>query len=353
MKDWLIYGANGYSGRLIARLAVERGHKPILAGRSAQKVEDLARDLGLPSRAFSLDDPAATREGLAGVAAVVHAAGPFSQTARPMVEACLDRRAHYLDITGEVEVFEAIADLDGQAREGGVVLLPGAGFDVVPSDCLAAMLAARVPEPRYLDLAIRMSGGPSAGTARTMVEGLGKGGLIRRDGRLERVLLAADTITADFPSGRQCAVGIPWGDLSTSFRSTGIPNIRTFMGLSAGVVPMFRLLGRLGPLLQAIPGALRLLDSAVSSIVRGPTYDIVSRSSSELWAEVRNDAGQAASAGLRTPNGYALTAATAVESVLRILAGGVQPGFQTPSRAFGPRYALEFPGVELADRLPT
>src|SRR5437762_9987666 len=149
---WLLYGANGYAGELAARRAVEGGERPVLAGRRAEEVGRLAGALGLEHRVFGLDDGAAVEKGLSGMAAVLHCAGPFSRTAMPMAEGCLRARAHYLDITGEIEVFEALAARGEEARQTGVSLLPGVGFDVVPSDCLAAHLHRRLPTATHLAL---------------------------------------------------------------------------------------------------------------------------------------------------------------------------------------------------------
>src|ERR1700722_9350476 len=102
MAGYLIYGANGYTGGLIARSAVARGHRPIVAGRNAAAVTALAGELGVEGRCFSLDDPAALDAGLEGMTIVLHCAGPFAHTARPMAEACLRRGVHYLDVTGEI-----------------------------------------------------------------------------------------------------------------------------------------------------------------------------------------------------------------------------------------------------------
>src|SRR6516164_10180234 len=155
MSSLLLYGANGYTGRLIAREAVVRGLHPVLAGRNAAAVSELARQLGLEHRVFALDDAAATRAGLAGMTAVLHCAGPFARTAGPMADACLEAGVHYLDITGEISVFEMLAARDTEAMAAGIMLLPGAGFDVVPSDCLAAHLHRRLPTAKRLTLAFQ------------------------------------------------------------------------------------------------------------------------------------------------------------------------------------------------------
>src|SRR5206468_1467866 len=123
-RPWLLYGATGYTGKKIAQQAVRQGLRPILAGRG-DGVRRVAAELGLPARVFGLDDAAAVRTGLDGVHAVLHCAGPFSATAAPMIEACLATGAHYLDITGEIAVFEFAASRDADALKRGVVLCPG------------------------------------------------------------------------------------------------------------------------------------------------------------------------------------------------------------------------------------
>lgn len=155
----LIYGANGYTGTLVAQRAVERGLRPVLAGRNADAVGAVARRLDLPHIAINLDDVAGLEAALHGRVAVIHCAGPFSKTSRPMANACLRTGVHYIDITGEIAVFEELHARDGEARAAGVMLLPGAGFDVVPSDCLAVHLKRRLPEATHLALAFRGLGG--------------------------------------------------------------------------------------------------------------------------------------------------------------------------------------------------
>src|SRR5687767_1916180 len=156
----------------------------MLAGRNADAVRTQAEALDLQWRAAALDDPAELDAALAGATVVLHCAGPFAHTWRTMSDACLRARAHYLDITGEVAVFEGLAARDVEARSAGIMLLPGTGFDVVPSDCLAAHLARRLPGAVSLSLAFRAIGGASRGTLSTMVEGLGGTGAIRKNGKI-------------------------------------------------------------------------------------------------------------------------------------------------------------------------
>src|SRR5688572_29198476 len=163
MGDWLIYGANGYTGKLIVAEAVKRGLKPVLAGRNTAAVRELAERYGLPARSFDLSNATTAASALSGVPLVLNCAGPFSQTAAPMLEACLASGAHYLDITGEIDVFAHCHAQDARARAAGIVVLPGAGFDVVPTDCLAAMLQRDLPTATSLVLAFEAGGGPSPG----------------------------------------------------------------------------------------------------------------------------------------------------------------------------------------------
>ncbi len=344
----LIYGANGYSGELMARRAVQRGLHPVLAGRTAGPVQRLAAELGLPHRVFSLDDPAAIDAGLEGVAALLHAAGPFSRTSRPMADGCLRRRVHYLDITGEGAVFAALARRDGEARAAGVTLLPGVGFDVIPSDGLAAHLARRLPGAARLTLAFKGIGQPSRGTALTALEGLHLGGMIRRGGKLVRVPAAWRTRDFDFGRGPLTCMTIPWGDVWTAWHSTGIPDIEVYMAASPGMRAFARASRSLGPLLGSRP-VQRALQALVRSRLTGPDAAARARGRSLLHGEVEHADGRRASARITTPEAYAFTALAAVECAERVLAGRAPSGFQTPSLAFGPDLALSIAGVERVD----
>ncbi|HAJ36171.1 MAG TPA: hypothetical protein DCL15_10800 [Chloroflexi bacterium] len=348
--QFLIYGANGYTGELTARVAVEQGLRPILAGRNAAQVAALADRLGLPYRVAALDNAAALDALLHAVAVVLHCAGPFIYTAQPMVDACLRNRVHYLDITGEIAVFEALAARSDEAKRMGVMLLPGAGFDVVPSDCLAAHLARRLPSATRLTLGIRALGKLSRGTALTGVEALlrGEGGLVRKAGKLTPVPIAWKTRTIDFGKGPRPAVLMPWGDVATAYHSTGIPDVEVYMSFPPATVRAMQASRYVGWLAR-LPGVADLLRGRVRSGAPGPTDAERAQGLSLLWGRAEDDAGHAAEARLRTPEGYTLTALTSLLIVRKVLAGQVKPGYQTPSRAYGPDLILEIPGVERTD----
>jgi short subunit dehydrogenase-like uncharacterized protein len=342
--DWLIYGANGYTGRLIARQAVERGLRPVLAGRNRNEVEVLAARLDCPARSFALDDASSVAKHLSKIRLVLNCAGPFSQTARTMIAACLEAKAHYLDITGEIDVIEHAFGRDQAARAAGVSLIPAVGFDVVPTDCLAAMLAAQLPDASHLTLAFTSPADASPGTTKTAMEGAIHGTRARIDGRIEKVLPAFKKRTIPFPDGPREAVLIGWGDVASAYRTTGIPNIETYIALDESGMRDLGRLGKLSPLLRI--GAVRkLVNWLVAARIKGPSPEALADERGSIWGEVRNAAGETRTANLETPNGYRLTALTAVAAVERMLAGDIATGFQTPARAFGARFILGIPGV--------
>ena len=339
---WLLYGANGYTGTLVARLAVARGERPVLAGRSAGKIAPLASELGLEQRVFGLDNPDAIRAALDGVTAVAHCAGPFAATAGPMARACLNAGVNYLDVTGEIDVFEELHGLNERAKAAGCVLLPGAGFDVVPTDCLAALLAAALPGASRLDLAFAVGGGPSPGTARTTVQGMLAGGRARIGGVIKPVPLGWRTITAPFPRGPRTVASVPWGDVSTAWYSTGIGDITTYTVVPLAALRAEQVLG-LRRLLRFGP-ALRLAEAAAARLATGPGDQRRAGTGAQAWG--RTSAGErTAEATLTMPNPYDLTADSVLRAVTRL--GSVTPGVHTPATAFGPRFVTELDGVKL------
>lgn len=344
--QWMIYGANGYTGLLAAREAKRRGLTPIVAGRSAESVERIATELGLESRVFGLDQAATIVENISDCRLVLHCAGPFSITSQPMVEACLSAGVHYLDITGEISVFANAHRLSDQGRHADVVLIPGVGFDVVPSDCLAASLVNELPAATELVLAFEAGGGPSPGTAKTSVEGLARGGAIRKDGKMTRVPLAYKSRQIPFAHGQRMAVTIPWGDVYTAFISTGIGNIEVYMAVSPARVKSLRRMRWLQPLLGT-GFVQRFLKQRIAKSVTGPSDDRRENTDSQLWGEVRSADGRRVSATMTTPNGYDLTVSAGLGIVEYLLHHDVEGGYYTPSLLMGADYAASLPGVVL------
>lgn len=346
--DWMIYGASGYTGRLIVEQALDEGPRPILAGRSAARIEALAKETGCPFRVFTLDRVEAAALNLEGVAAVLNCAGPFAETAEPMIEACLQSGTHYLDITGEYGVIEHAARQHQRAVDAGIVIMPAVGFDVVPSDCLAAQLAVALPTACELELAFAAFGGMSSvspGTATTALAHLGQGGLARIDSKIQRVPVAWQTAKIPFPSGERDAVTIPWGDIASAYYTTGIPNIRVSMALPAEQIRGMRRWRWLLPLARLWP--IQWLGRRwIKRTVRGPSPSDRAQGHAEFWGRVTDSQGRTAEATLTTPEGYTLTAATALAIVQRVAAEGVPPGFSTPAKAFGGAFIEQIAGVK-------
>ena len=348
MPRLLIYGSYGYTGRLIVQLASSYGLAPLLAGRDHQRLAAQAAQHGFEYRAFGLNDPAAMDAALLQDDVVLHCAGPFTHTSAAMLEACLRNRAHYLDITGEIEVIEAVAARDAEATAARIMMMPGTGFDVVPSDCLALHLKQKLPTATHLLLGIRGTGPLSHGTATTMVEHRARGGLIRRDGRLTRVPTAWRVRKIDYGDGRmRTAMTIPWGDVATAYHTTGIANIEVYAAVPRAVVFAAKASRYAGRLL-ATSLVKKLLKRRIDARPAGPDADELQHGASFVWGCVYDDAGNSAEARVTAPNGYLLTAHTALLIGKRVLGGDISHGFQTPARQYGSNFILQVPGTTLA-----
>jgi short subunit dehydrogenase-like uncharacterized protein len=344
MPDWMIYGANGYTGRLVAEEAVRRGMRPVLAGRSAESVARLGEQLGLLTRIFSLDKPEDVTEGLAGMQTVLHCAGPFSATASPMLDACIRTKTHYMDITGELSVFEALFKRAAEVREAGILAVSGVGFDVVPTDCLAAILAGELPDATHLRLALSGVSAISAGTAKTTVENLAHGGYIRENGRLKAVPAAYKVEWIPFEQQPAQAVTVALADLVTGYESTRIPNIEVFLRMGPIEIGFLQGLRWFSPLL-ANREVQSFLKELIGWTVKGPSEQQRREGRMVVWGEVANASGRKVTMRLHTPEAYAFTVDASLASVLRTLEGPVEPGAKTPSQAFGKEFVLSLPGI--------
>jgi short subunit dehydrogenase-like uncharacterized protein len=346
MKKILIYGSYGYTGQLIVEHAAREGLRPILGGRDEAQLRAQAGQYNLEYRTFSLEETSKLDSTLREVDAVLHCAGPFVHTYRQMAEACLRTKCHYVDISGEIAGFEALAAMDAPAKEAGIMLLPGGGFDVVPSDCLAAHLKQRLPSASHLRLFIHGIGaGASRGTAKSAVENMHRQGIIRRDGKLVQVPPAWSVREQDFGRGPKKVVTIGWGDVSTAYYSTGIPNIETYFAFPASYINVLKSMRVIGPLLYNRP-AKNLLKFLINTFTQpGPDAGARKKGFSILIGEVSDSTGAEAVSKLISPEGYTCTALTTVEIMKRILGGETKSGFQTPSLAYSADFILQFEGV--------
>jgi short subunit dehydrogenase-like uncharacterized protein len=321
----LIYGATGYTGKLVAMQARDTQLSFEIAGRNATQVAALADQLGVPFRVFALDDPAAIRAGLAGVTVVLNCAGPFASTASPLMEACIACGVHYLDITAEYKVYALAESWSERAAAAGVMLLPGVGWDVVPSDCLALYVAAKVDRPQRLRIALQVANSMSRGSATSVGEILGVGLLVRADGA---IVATSDAAPArfDFGAGPVDCVPLSFGDLVTAWKSTGIPNIAMFVNIKENVLP-----------------------EGIVAMPDGPSLEERVANRASAVAEVTGIDGTVVRARIGTVNGYSYTPLAAVEALRLLMAGQFKPGFQTPATVFGAGFAVSIADTRIID----
>jgi short subunit dehydrogenase-like uncharacterized protein len=343
MQQWMIYGANGYTGQLLARAAAQRGLRPILAGRNRQTISALANELNLPFRCFDLNRPQQICEGLQDIQVVLHCAGPFSATSGPMIDACLAAGCHYLDITGEIDVFVAAQQRQADAEQAGIVLCPGVGFDVIPTDCIAARLKLALHDADRLALGFDTHSSLSPGTARTSVEGLKYGGRVRKDDRIQTVPLAYQSREIDFGNGTKHAVTIPWGDIATAWFTTGIDDIEVFIPMAPSAAARLRRLDWFRALLGLAP-VQALLKYLVGRRIQGPDHQQREAARCYVWGEAQNRAGKKVVARIETANAYDVTVEGALYAVGFLLENQPAPGYYTPSRLLGPECIENLPG---------
>lgn len=341
-SEWLIYGANGYSAQLAVEKAVSQGLKPILAGRNQNAIETLAKQFSLPSRIFDLSNIDLVAEQLADVAIVSHCAGPFSATAESMMRACIKAGTHYTDITGEGSVFEIGQKLHEQAKQAGVVLMGGVGFDVIPTDCLANLLHQHVPDANELTLGFDGNMSVSSGTSKTIVENIHKGMAVRHNNEIKRVGRGFEMRTIDFGLGPTLASVVPWGDIYTAWWQTRIPNISVYMPFKGSKLQIYFF--PLIKLIMSIPLVQKRAKEKAGNTV-GPSAEKRAGNRMSVWGEIRNASGKTVTARIEVPDGYTVTmdGILMTERYLREYHG--EGGCYTPSQLMGHELAEQLPGA--------
>jgi short subunit dehydrogenase-like uncharacterized protein len=351
MKNWLIYGATGYTGVLIAKEAVSRGHKPILSGRSIEKLKPLAESLGLNYKVVNLDKPHELEFGLRDVDLVLHCAGPFVNTSDIMIQACLRMGINYLDITGEIPVLEKTFSYHSKAIESKIALISGVGFDVVPTDCMAKYVSDLMPSASQLEIAFVAISTPSQGTAKSMVEMLPKGGMIRKSGKLEFYPLGKGSKKVIFSDGvERTILPIPWGDLASAFISTKIPNITTYSHYPESVITALPFLESSVRYLTDFEIVRNTLRKLIEFTVEGPNEEMRKSGKSLVYVKASDESGNSKEAWLETLEGYLFTAKSSLLSVEAVL--NTRPmGALTPSLAFGKDFIMQVPGTRRFDTI--
>lgn len=320
----MIYGATGYTGRMAAEHAKALGLDVVIAGRNGEGLVPLAAQLDVPCRVFAADTQAA--DSLDGIGVLLNFAGPFAQTADALMLACIKTGVDYLDITAEINVYRLAEQLGAQAAQAGVMLLPGVGWDVVPTDCLAMHVSHRVQNAQSLRVALQVAGSMSRGSAMSVSEIIGAGLLARVDGQL---IPTPDAQPQDFDFGEgrvQCAP-LSFGDLVTAWHSTGIPDIAMFVHITGEAFP----------------------EGDLSQLPDGPSAQQREAHRARAVAEVIGADGSVARSVIETVNGYTYTPLSAVEAARRVLNGERRPGFETPGRMFGAGFAETIAGTTITD----
>ncbi len=351
-NQFLLYGANGYTGKLIAKLSSTYNIQPILAGRTEASIKPLADELQLPYRIIDLDNAEQLQKALAKVTLVLHAAGPYVYTAKQMIEACLQTGVHYIDINGDISVFEMIKKYDAAAKEKNIMLMPGVGFDVVPTDCIALQLKNKMPDATHLKLAFAsVGGGLSHGTAITMAGKIGEGGAARVNGIIVRKPLGEKGMWVNFSteSGggekRLFVMTIPWGDISTAYTTTGIPNIEAYTGMAPKVFRILKFQWAFNWLLRT-DFVRNIIKKKIKAKPAGPSDEQRQKSSSMVWGEVSNKAGKTVTACISCFDGYTLTAHSSLLISKKILEGNYKSGYHTPAGCYGENLIMEIPNTK-------
>lgn len=334
----LIYGANGYSAKLIIEELISRGIKPILSGRNESALKELSYKYDCEYRAVDLNDSNKLDTVLTGIHTVLNCAGPFKYTAKELMEACLRCKCNYLDITGEIPSMYLAFYLNQKTKETGVVFLPSAGFDIIPTDCLAKRLSEQMPDATHLKLGFSNKGGEiSRGTWLTTLEFLGGTGRISRDGKLIESNIGEFTIDVKIKDFSFCGISIPWGDVYSSYISTKIPNAEVYIALPRLLVKSKSLLLFFLKILK-----VHLIKNIVAIFMKktltGPSKSKRDSTKTYVWGRVENSNGKMIEEVYQFMEGYNLTAKGAAECVERVLKNTLKPGTYTPSLAFGSEF---------------
>lgn len=347
--DLIVYGAYGYTGKLITQVCKEKGLRALLSGRSESQLSQLSASTGFDYKAVDLKDHKALVSMLSNATLVLHSAGPFSVTSQPMAAACIEARTHYLDITGEHEVMSALYEQSEKARSAGIMLMPGTGFDVVPTDCMAAHLKSRLPEAVDLELAFAMvPTGISRGTAKTALQSFGKPSLRRIDGKLTSEFPQPRTRLIDFGERKLTAVCISWGDIFSAWVTTGISNIEVYMAASPSMVRGMKMALR-WKFIFNLGFVRKFLSKGINSRPPGPSDEILKTGRSLVYGKATSADGRMAESRLVTSNGYRLTADMAVLIATKVLSGNYNSGFSTPAACYGAGLIMELPESQRTD----
>jgi short subunit dehydrogenase-like uncharacterized protein len=319
MARLMIYGATGYTGSLASEYAKSIGLEFIIAGRTTLKLQQLASSLNVLYRKLDvLDSPAHIDSSLKDIAVLLNCAGPFHRTARPLMEACIRNGVHYLDIAAELDSYEHAGELNKEAKNAKVMLMPGCGGSVAMLGCLAMHVVKRLNSPISIDIALHVAGPVSRGSAISAQEGaiITKPRLVL--GRKVEQEDSQGSKEFDFGDGRgyvECSpIVLP--DLITLWKATGISNIRTFVHMFRAVFP----------------------SGDFAKFSTGPVAEERMANPYHAAVSIAAEDGTLRRAALHTVNGYSFTSIASIEAARQVMAGKFVLGFQTPVEVFGSEF---------------
>lgn len=343
-EQLLVYGATGFTAGLVVEQLLMLGVEPILSARDEAKLDEVVRRFGLEGRVARLDRPSALSAALRGVKVVLNCAGPFLDTAVVLARACIEARVHYVDVSGELDAIEQVSRFHKEARDAGVTLMCGAGFDVVPSDCLCAQAARELGSVTTLRLGISGLELASRGSVRTIARDFAQPIRVRRDGQLRSIPAGSLSRDFDFGAGPRNCVAVTWGDLGTAHLSTGATTVETYFEATPAVAAALWARRALGWWGQIPPYVAQMLEQQAALWTQNPQPDERIARSAVIAVHAEGAGGRVFMARLQTPEAYSLTARVAPVIAERFLMEELPPGFQTPSRLFGPDFILGFDG---------
>ncbi|MGI5231304.1 saccharopine dehydrogenase family protein [Actinoallomurus sp. CA-142502] len=325
-----VYGANGYTGRLVVAELARRGIDLVLVGRDIERLRKTAA--GTETRAAGVDDTAALAGAFHGCDAVINCAGPFSVSGEAVVRAAIRAGRHYVDISGEQLYLKRIHDTFAQeATEAGVTVVPGVNDDGLPSDLIAHLAARRVSPVAELVIALdlaRSGASPSRGTLRSALANIDTftdGGLTYRDGDWRPDVPALRTSIV-FPGGTGPApvARFPLPGVVTVPRHVSARHVE-------GVVRT-----------ELVAAFSAVTPEVVDSVPDGPSEDDRRAGRWTVLAEATGQDGRSARGVVSGPDTYGSTAVIAVESARRLVADGAEPGVLAPAQAYDPIGFLDF-----------
>ena len=344
----VVIGATGYTGGLVARALTHGRDSVVLAARDPDRLAEAAAGAGNPpTQPVDVTDPGSLRSLIREGDAVINTAGPFTELGDPVVAACVDIGAHYLDTTGEQPFMKATYErYHDAARRAGVSVVNAMAFEYALGDCAVALAADGLGPLRSLDVVYAWGGTASSrGTRRTVLRMLGRGAHQRHDGAYHRRPAGTGSRRVTLASGRTLhAVQFGAGEVVTAPRYLEVRDAR-------GWVVVGKTAARIAPVVApALPYVMPLLRPVLQPLATWkPDPTPAEREASDFTIRVELEAADGAKAALEVQGSdpYGLTADAAIHGARRVLEPDAPRGVLAPSQLVEPRAFLDAMGVEV------